>query len=63
MKTLRSTPRGSAERNPEDNPTHLGLKPPLEHLLGGELKHEVEFLLLGVLGVQRQQLTGSLRGR
>lgn len=26
--------------------THLGLKPPLEHLLGGELKHEVEFPLI-----------------
>lgn len=26
--------------------TNLGLKPPLEHLLGGELKHEVEFPLV-----------------
>lgn len=26
--------------------THLGLKPPLKHLLGGELKHEVELLLV-----------------
>ena len=25
---------------------YLGLKPPLEHLLGGELKHEVELLLV-----------------
>lgn len=62
--------------------THLGLKPPLEHLLGGELEHEVELPLvvaeeseaghaaqqgraleqaLGVLGVESQQLAGSLR--
>ena len=26
--------------------THLGLQPPLKHLLGGELKHEVELLLV-----------------
>lgn len=41
--------------------THLGLKPPLEHFLGGELKHEVKLLL--VLTEQTKPRHAAEKGR